>query len=309
METTNLRNCLHEVPTETGTASFHKIKIVAKTFGVTVPGVLARLGGARALPHERVGRWLYVSDDNLRDWFRSGFTLGEGTDRVTSDANGLRTLTLACGHVVESIPQAVVTQVRPGDFYGRMGRREKLCAHEYEPARHGVRIIARTYGVAEPTVMARIRTLSLPTERTGSRNFVSDDNLKEWIRIGIRFGNGASTYDYAAKTFTLACGHVVEDVAFRENDCSHFRLTKCFHEDPSGPAHSVAAIARTLSMNPEEIFQKIPSTRLRTRPGTNKVYAFDAAVRRLGATGRLACGYVLPAGDVGPTAEGASSGE
>lgn len=283
--------CQHDLALPDGPESFHKLPIIAQTFGVTVQAIIQRIR-LKGLPASSARRWTFVSDTDLRAWFAAGIEFRNSNSLVIENA-----LTLSCGHVVERV--ALGEKATTG-----------ACRHDGATALHRVKIIATTYGVTEPAVLARIRTARLPVSgadgkplepRKGVPIYVSDENLRTWIGAGIRFGNGAPILvdrapspPSSGRSIQLSCGWTVGQVpeAPLVAQARGPRLVGCLHDHPSGPVHSIAAVALTRKQDVKEVFRSIPTSFL-TIVG-DRVYADASLVKTLGVTSgtRLACGWV-----------------
>ena len=282
------------------TESYHKISVLAETFGVTVPAIIQRIR-LKSLPTSRVHRrWTFVSDTDLRSWFTSGIEFRNSCGLVINNS-----ILLSCGHQV--------TGIKIGE------RDENGCRHRVSPTLHRVRIIARTYGVTEPAVFARIRTLHLPVSgadgkpseaRKGVQVFVSDEDLRAWIMAGVSFGSGAaysrdSSEGSSLRAVTLACSWKVNDVPI-VTPRRQPRLVRCQHGHPSGPVHSLSALARTLGVDVAKVHELVPSER-RTLVGASYrtdgslqsadgVYVSDEVARttlKIASGKVIACGWVI----------------
>lgn len=202
----------------------------------------------------------------------------------------------------------------------------KTCHHPTEgEAYHKVQAIADTYAVTKQGVLAKVKAQALPHSRTNGVDvveffggaasspyrwtFVSDSDLREWIRRGVTFGNGIphgtrrgsrepGSQDIAARTITLSCGWTVTDIPRPElkekaRAANITRLVRCIHGHESGKAlHSISAVAIALGAGLQDVFARATT---RVQVGL-KWYVDDATARGLGAHGRLACGYELPPG-------------
>lgn len=184
---------------------------------------------------------------------------------------------------------------------------------------HKLKAIAQMYGVSEVALVRRLDQLPHSHEdRPSGRKwvFVSDDDLREWFRLGVRFRAYA---DFSRplelqNEISLSCGHVVKDIPpigapqLKERRKSPKPRVRygCRHATP-GALHSLRALAGTARLSTDQINQvaalarlgRVPCTLLEFEGGVRYFFDDGQARELLGDElleargGALACGWTL----------------